>query len=465
MTYKSYSVVLGTRIACLFLSLLGLAFAIPNLDFETNLIISSITIAPLVLLVIILIRNLYKFSMRRYAAMNNFFESVKYRDFSQWFNETSGPEDIKILHRGFNTVNETIKKINKDKEAQYLYLQKILEIVDTGIVAYNTNTRDVLWINDKFKETLNIPTLKNIHFVAKRNPKMFTDVFETDHLKGNTISLDAEQGKIKVLISSSFFKIDADEFKLIVLQNIEHTLNQNQSEAWHKLLSVMTHEIMNSIAPISSLAETLQSKIKMTQADADINSMEMVDIYTGIESIRKRSEGLMKFAKTYRGLNKITTLNASDVFISELFENISNLLQPSLKKKKIELQFVLENPKLQINIDNALIEQVLINLILNAIEASKHVNNPTIKISAKQSIEGLTIIKIFDNGKGISNEIIDQVFIPFFSTKKNGSGIGLPFCQQIMFLHKGEIKIKSVENKGTTIQLLFSNKTKFEGNQ
>ena len=163
----------------------------------------------------------------------------------------------------------------------------------------------------------------------------------------------------------------------------------------------------------------------------------------------------MKFANTYRGLNKIDHLNLSHTSIGVLYESISNLLQPSLSSKNIEMQFNLENPELQIEMDTSLIEQVLINLIKNAVEACKNVEKPLIKISAEKNIEGIGIIKISDNGSGIPNEILDKIFIPFFSTKKNGSGIGLSLCQQIMFLHKGKIKINSVENSGTVIQLIF----------
>ncbi|MCZ2846116.1 MAG: HAMP domain-containing sensor histidine kinase [Candidatus Bathyarchaeota archaeon] len=330
-----------------------------------------------------------------------------------------------------------------------------MELVDTGIIAFNIESGKVLWVNDSFNEVLNIPNIKNIEFIKKRNPKIFSDVFETDHERGNTISIDSEADKTKILISNSSFIVKDEKFKLVVLQNIENTLNQNQAEAWNKLLRVMTHEIMNSIAPISSLAETLQTKIKASLDNPHEYKIDSNDLYLGIDSIRNRSEGLMKFANTYRGLNKIDHLNLSNNSVEVLFESISNLLQPSLTSKNIEMQFNLDNPGLQIVMDTALIEQVLINLIKNSIQACKNVENPLIKISAEKNIEGIAIIKITDNGTGIPIELLDKIFIPFFSTKKSGSGIGLSLCQQIMFLHKGKIKINSIENRGTVIKLEF----------
>jgi len=455
MGYRKYKLAFLFRVAILFLLLVSIAYAITILDLKNSLPLAMVIITPLVLITILSLRSLFKFTIRRFDEMDDFFEAVKYRDFSRWFAVQSGPPDIRELHAGFNKVNETFKQINKEKEEQHLYLQKILELVDTGIVAYNIETGKVLWINESFKKILNLPTLKSIEFVRSRNTKLFIDVFETNHKKGNTITIDSENSKIKILISSSLFNIKDESYKLIVIQNIDQTLTQNESDAWKKLLSVMTHEIMNSIAPISSLAETLQTKIQDSIKNPVKNQLEMNDLDTGIESIKKRSEGLLKFAKTYRSLNKVTKLNLEKVLVKDLFENIKILMKPSLDKKGIELIFEIENSDLQIEMDRHLIEQVLINLLLNAVEASKENENPKILLSSKKDIEGNSIIKVIDNGKGIPNDILDNIFVPFFTTKKNGSGIGLSLCKQIMLLHKGKIQIKTIKEKGTAMSLVF----------
>lgn len=407
------------------------------------------------LITVLSIHSIFKFSVRRFLEMDNFFKSVENRDFSRWFGEDSHSEDLKELHRGFNKVNSTIKEINREKETQHLYLQKILELVNTGIIAYNIQTGEVLWINDSFKNTLNVPSLKRVDFIHKRKPKLYKLIFETNHTPQNTVIIDKENDKIQILISSSIFEIDHNSFKLIVTQNIEDTLNQNENEAWKKLLRVMTHEIMNSIAPISSLAETLHSKVKSSIYDPINNQIDMDDLEYGIDSIKRRSEGLMKFAETYKGLNKITELNLRKVLVLKLFENIQNLLKPSLDKKGVELQLKIDSIELQLEIDTYLMEQVLINLVLNSIEALRNTEKPKIILATEKNIDGLNIIKIIDNGIGISEDIVDKVFIPFFSTKKNGSGIGLNVCKEIMLLHKGKIQVKSIENKGTVISLVF----------
>ncbi|MEE3224447.1 MAG: HAMP domain-containing sensor histidine kinase [Bacteroidota bacterium] len=259
---------------------------------------------------------------------------------------------------------------------------------------------------------------------------------------------------LKVLISETVFQVEEDAFKLVVLQNIEDTLNQNESDAWKKLLSVMTHEIMNSIAPISSLAETLQQHIAASKTNQE-TTIDLDDLHAGISSIKKRSEGLMKFAKTYRSLSKVTHLNLETVSVNELFTNINDLLQPTLVDQRVELSFGMDQPEMLLEIDSYLIEQVLINLILNAIDATKRVAQPKIYVNATLNAKGRVQLKVLDNGSGIPEEIKESIFIPFFSTKKTGSGIGLSLSKQIMTLHKGKIQLKSEPDAGTEFTLQF----------
>lgn len=403
---------------------------------------------------IITITNLYNFVTKRFVEIDDFFESVKYRDFSRWFSEEHGPRDIQKLHRGFNLVNKTVKDMNSERQAQFLYLQKILEMVDVGIIAYNVDNGDVLWVNDSILNILDLPSFKNIRFVEKRKPQLFEKIFETYHSNNHSLNLEMRDEILKVLISDTVFQVDENPFKLIVIQNIDDTLDRNESEAWKKLLSVMTHEIMNSIAPISSLSETLQTEIQLKLNDKDNYQLHLDDLNDGISSIKKRSEGLMKFAKTYRTLNKVTQVNKSKILVNELFKSISDLLTPSLNKKGIQIDFVNKRSKLELYIDTHLIEQVLINLIINARDACLEKQDARIIVSAENFREGVQI-KVKDNGKGIPAKILDTIFVPFYSTKKTGSGIGLSLSKQIMMLHNGRIQVQSEEGKGAVMSLIF----------
>jgi signal transduction histidine kinase len=217
----------------------------------------------------------------------------------------------------------------------------------------------------------------------------------------------------------------------------------------------MTHEIMNSVAPISSLADTIKNRLQQSLPE-DSSDGALEDIAIGIDTIKRRSEGLLRFAETYRNLNKITTLNLKRIYVSELFSHLHQLMLPTLTKKGIELVILLKEGDVSFQADTDLIEQVLINLLVNSIEAVKEREAPKIILSAGTTNTKKVILKITDNGSGMPEEVLDKIFIPFFSTKKNGSGIGLSLCKQIVMLHRGTIQVQSKEGEGTSFSLQFN---------
>ncbi|MGZ3929591.1 MAG: sensor histidine kinase, partial [Mucilaginibacter sp.] len=216
------------------------------------------------------------------------------------------------------------------------------------------------------------------------------------------------------------------------------------------------HEIMNSVAPISSLADTLKNRLQSPEIANSPVSSQLEDLELGIDTIKRRSEGLLKFTESYRNLNKITKLDLKKILVRDLFENLNSLMQPSLEKKHIELEIVLRDPALAIEADINLLEQVMINLMVNAIDAVKEKEEPRISLSAEIQANNRVVVKVADNGSGIPTELLDKIFIPFFSTRKTGSGIGLSLCKQIMLLHKGNIQVQSAEGRGSAFLLQFA---------
>lgn len=397
----------------------------------------------------------YKFTRKAQSEIEQFVEAIHYRDFSRYFDVQRAPAELQPFRTGFNEINSAFKIISKEKETQYLHLKTILEIVDTGILSYETQSGEILWMNESLKNLLQIPYLKTIHSLSKRNNELYEQVIALAPGNNVVLSISRDNTVYKVLLSATTFQNEQKKYKLIAFQNINEALDETESNAWQKLLSVMTHEIMNSVAPISSLAETLKNNIQESIRNPDHSKEALNDIEMGISTIRKRSEGLLKFTETYRSLSKITKANTARVMVMELFEHVQQLMQPTFEKKQIELEVILRDPFLALEVDANLIEQVLINLILNAIDAVKDQPQPKVTLLADAQFNGKTTIKVADNGVGIRKELLDKIFIPFFSTKKTGSGIGLSLCKQIMVLHRGNIQIQSNEGEGTVVSLVF----------
>lgn len=409
----------------------------------------------LIIVLAFLINEIIRFQKKIYREVSNFFESVNYKDFSRRFDEKNASLDIKDLRKGFNSVNNAFIVMSREKEVHYQYLQKMLELVNTGIIAYETEEGEILWINEAFKYLLEIPYLKSIHSLKKRNEILYNEIINLNPGEAKVVNLNPENEGMKLLVSATIFYTDQKPFKLIAFQNISNAIDVNESEAWKKLLSVMTHEIMNSVAPISSLAGTLKKRLDAYVSDQQLDSSATDDLLLGIGTIQARSEGLLKFADTYRKLNKITLPDVSTFYVRKLFENIFNLMNPGLEKKSILMDVVLKDPAIRLSADFTLIEQVLINLIINAMDALKETPDGQIILSAWEEKPGKIIISILDNGKGMERDVIEKIFIPFFTTKKTGSGIGLSLCKQIMLAHKGFIRVKSEIGKGTNFTLNF----------
>ncbi|MGB4843709.1 MAG: HAMP domain-containing sensor histidine kinase [Ferruginibacter sp.] len=447
MNFKNYDWSLILRIVLLFATLSTAAFLLANGLYIFVVLVLAVIIFQAI--------DLYQFSNKSRKELEQFVESVHYRDFSRHFDEKNAPVAVQPMRKGFNEINSTFKIISKERETQYQYLQKILELVDTGILSYNHKEGDVMWMNESLKHLLNIPYLKSIHSLEKRDEVLFNEIVALKPGENKVVSITTDKNSLKVLLSATAFQTEGKVYKLVAFQNINEALDETESKAWQKLLSVMTHEIMNSVAPISSLADTLKNRLQSSLKELNNNSGSLDDLELGIDTIKKRSEGLLKFTETYRNLNKITTPNVKKIYVRDMFENLHRLMEPTLEQKNIELDIILKDPDLELEIDTNLVEQVLINLILNATDAVKEAAQPRILLSAYITGNNKTVIKVSDNGIGISAEVMEKIFVPFFSTRKTGSGIGLSLCKQIMMLHKGTIKVQSVVGEGTAFSLFF----------
>ena len=399
--------------------------------------------------------ELYRFQFKAHKELSEFAESVHYRDFSRYFDVKHAPVELQPLRKGFNQITDTFKDISKEKETTSQYLQKILELVDTGILSYGYETGEIIWMNESLKRLLQLPYLKTIQSLEKRDEELFREVISLKPAESKIATVHLEKSSFKILLSATAFQTGDKKFMLIAFQNINEALDETESKAWQKLLSVMTHEIMNSVAPISSLADTLKNRLEKSMADLNNNNGGLHDLELGIETIKRRSEGLLKFAESYRNLNKIIKPNLQKVYVRDLFENLYQLMQPTLEPKNIEMDIILKDTSLSVEVDPSLIEQVLINLVINAKEALKDKVGARIILSALLSGKKKVVINVTDNGVGIPDDVQENIFIPFFSTKKTGSGIGLSLSKQIMMLHKGTIQVHSIEGEGTTFSLLF----------
>ena len=380
--------------------------------------------------------------------IDEFAESILYKDFSKKYPR-------------FQTITDAFLNLAREKEAQQHYLKEMLELVDTGILAYDIETYETLWMNDAFTTMLNIPHIKNINWLKKQNEGLFNELLDIPVNESTLLTIHARKQTIKTMTNASVFQTGGKTYKLIAFHNVSATMEEVESGAWKGLLNVMTHEIMNSIVPVSSLSDTLRRKIHaLKETSSPLSEPDVEDMEFALDTIHRRSDGLLRFAETYRSLSQKIVPDMKFYNLYELLNAIHSLMNPSLQQKGIGFTLKTDNPDVTAYMDRDLIEQVIINFVTNATYAVKEKENPEIHLFSGCDNEGHPYITVADNGCGISDTIRDKIFIPFFSSKKNGNGIGLSISREIVKLHNGKLHVQSLEGAGSAFTVLFSSPNK-----
>jgi nitrogen fixation/metabolism regulation signal transduction histidine kinase len=404
-------------------------------------------------LLLLLVVDLARYLTRGQQALADFTLALQYRDFSRQYPAQSGPASLRPLHEAFNQVNATFRELRAEQEGQFQYLQTILALLDTGIVSYDA-AGTVAWVNEAFKQTLHLPYLKNIRALQARQPVLYEAICRAVPGQPAVVKLTVGPQTVQLLVSATQFRLRGEAFTLLAFKNVSQALADTETAAWQQLLRVMTHEIMNSVAPIASLADSLGRHVQHARQQETLDEL-LNDVGTGIRIIQQRSEGLLRFAQVYRDFSTLAAPQRTTLYVQELLQTTRQLLAEQLAAQGIEVTLSVRPTHLTLHADGHLLEQVLINLMLNAAQAVTQVANPRISLLAWLDEQERVVIEVKDNGSGIPADVLDSIFIPFFTTRPHGSGIGLSLAKQIMQLHQGSIQVHSVEGAGSAFQLWF----------
>lgn len=368
----------------------------------------------------------------------------------------TGKEDQELIQR-YNLLQQKLSNLRNEKDAQSQYLKTIVQHLGIGLMTFD-RTGNIQIINTTAKKLLKVKHLKNISGLAEFSEPLVNSFQSLKTGDQDLIKIQHEGYTYQLSIYAIELTLKGEPFKLITLQNIQSELEEKEMEAWQNLIKVLTHEIMNSVTPISSLAATvdgdLSNNIEENKDHYEINKEDLDDIHQAIQTIQRRSEGLIRFVSDFRNLTRIPIPQLKEVRVKEIFQRVITLLKHDLDQDNISVFTSIKPAELLLKVDPELIEQVMINIVKNAIQALEEEPQKEIKLSARRDKNNVTI-RIKDNGAGIDEEALGKIFIPFFTTKKNGSGIGLSLSKQIMRQHKGAIKVVSNLDVGTEFSLRF----------
>jgi nitrogen fixation/metabolism regulation signal transduction histidine kinase len=387
-------------------------------------------------------------------------EAIRYSDFSHTFQVGDLDSSFGKLKHSFNEVIKYFQEVKAEKEENYFYLQTVIQHIGIALIAYSKDG-EVEMINNATKKLFQVRSLTNIQQLNSVSSDLVKKLLTIKHGENTLLRIQDKNDILQLAIYATEFKIHDRTIILTSIKNIQNELEEKEMESWQKLIRVLTHEIMNSITPISSLSSTvmviladLKSSLKeRTDSDDIIESVE--DVESAFQTIHKRTDGLLHFVNTYRNLTSLPKPQISIFPVKQLFENIHSLLEEQLNSKGINCEIDVHPVTLELSADEKLIEQVLINMVTNSMQSLPGRESAEIKLRGFLSKRGRITLQVIDNGKGILPEVMDKIFIPFFTTKAEGSGIGLSLSKQIMRKHGGSVSAYSDPYNETGFTLTF----------
>jgi two-component system, NtrC family, nitrogen regulation sensor histidine kinase NtrY len=402
------------------------------------------------------------FSLIRYVERTNrdlarFFRSIRYEDFAQGYRDEGLGPSFSELRAVLADVTAALRKTRAEKEENAQYLQTVVQHVGLGLLVFQPDGTVEL-INAAAKQLLRTPWLKTIAALRPRSEALVETLLRLAPKEQAFVKIEDEKEPLLLSLYAAEFRLHGREFKLVSLQNIHRELEEKEMEAWQKLIRVMTHEIMNSVTPISTLASTINDLVRAQASDEGDGPEEAEtrrDIQLAAQTIEKRSRGLLHFVDAFRSLTLLPKPSPARFVLKDLLARVGRLMNAHLAEKNIAFSIQVEPEGLELDADPELIEQVLINLLLNARQAVEGRPGAEIRVKGFLNERGRIIVQVIDNGPGIPPENIEKVFIPFYSTKTGGSGIGLSLSRQIMRLHKGTIHVHSEPGQQTVFTLTF----------
>jgi len=409
--------------------------------------------------IIILTVSLITYLNRTNRNIRFFFDSVRNDDSNLAFPVDNKSGSLKELHQSMNSVNQQIQHLKIENAQQEQYFQKILEHLAAGIITYN-HKGFILHANSAAKRLLSIDVLTHLQQIERIDKKLLRIIKTLKPFERHLVAVNTKQGEIQLSLKSTSFGSDENELIILSIQDIKHELDEKEVDSWMKLIRVLMHEIMNSITPITSLSRSLSNIYQPGEKPVtpqDITEKTIATTLQGLNVIKEQGKGLMEFVDSYRKLTRIPKPEMKFFKVSELFSRVKLLADSIEKGEKTEISFIIDNSDLEIFADENLVSLVMINLVKNAIEANE--KNPECKIEIFAGIDSndKPEICVSDNGPGISKENLEEVFIPFFTTREKGSGIGLSISKQIMGAHGGTLKVRSIPDKETVFCMSFHN--------
>jgi two-component system nitrogen regulation sensor histidine kinase NtrY len=408
-------------------------------------------------LIILLAVSLINYLNGTNVKIRLFFDSIRNDDSTLSFATIEKNKTLREIYRSMNKVNHQIQQLKIENRKQEQYFQVLIEHIATGIITYDSDGF-VVHANAPAKRLLSTEVLTHLKQIERKDTNLFNAIKSIRPHERRLIAHASENGEIQLSLKATSYRTDDKELFILSIQDIKNELDEKELESWMKLIRVLMHEIMNSIAPITSLSESLvriYTDSGYPVSPDKVTSGTISTTLQGLNVIKEQGKGLMSFVESYRKLTRIPEPDKKLFAFEDLITRLKVLYGSMHNSSRAKLSVIIKNPGIELFADQNLISQVLVNLLKNAFEANEYNQDTLIRIVAGQDGNNRPEVCVTDNGPGIAPEHLDEIFVPFFTTRQNGSGIGLSISRQIMKMHGGNLIVRSVPQKETTFCLTF----------
>ncbi len=449
MVFKRFRVACAVRVLLLSLTLLGAVLLAPGRPGGA---------AALGAAAVGQAYALFRYVERINRDLARFFLSVQYADSGQSFKDEGLGRSFREVRGAMAGVMDALRRARSEREEQAQYLETLVQHVGIGLLVFQPDGRVEL-VNNAAKRLLRVPWLKNVEALRAFSPELVETLHHLPPQEKGFVRVAGENEALTLALSATEFRLRGRDYRLVSLQNIQRELEEKEMEAWQKLIRVITHEIMNSVTPISTLASTIGGLAAGAGPGGPLagprGEEARKDILEGARTIEKRSLGLLHFVEAFRSLTLLPKPEVRPVPLEDLFARAGRLMTAHIFGQAVAFSSTIDPPTLVLQADPELVEQVLINLLLNALQAVEGRAGAAVSLRAFLDERGRILVQVADNGPGIPPENLEKIFVPFFSTKAGGSGIGLSLSRQIMRLHGGTLHVRSEPGVQTVFTLGF----------
>lgn len=450
MGFSRFSFSIGIRTALIMFNLLVLTYLLLNPGYHAASVAAT-------LVLVAQCYGIVKFVSTTNGELVRFFEAAKNADYSQRFDLSRLGSGFVELGNEFSAILSNFQHARQQREEQLKHLKAVIEHVPVPLISIQQDGMITLW-NNSARRLFGVSRILRIDDLSQFGTEFEHQLTTIKAGERRLVDFKVDGMTHQLSLSMTDVHVAGRREKLLSLQDIQNELDASQMKAWQELVRVLTHEIMNSITPVASLAATAVDLIDDTKnkVSGQPDVMEALnDVSSAVETVARRSDGLINFVSSYRKLTSLPKLNKQRFKIKEKFDHVQQISMQNTESHSINYKVNVVPSELELFADQDMLEQILINLVKNAQQALVKSEHPQIELNAYLNRRGHAVLEVSDNGVGIAEDITNKIFIPFFTTKKNGSGVGLALARQIMNGHDGSIHVTPNESGGVTFRLIF----------